>query len=957
MNLPVPASGAGGSVPSQLKSLMGAMSDWQGKLDSLAGDFLSRLQAALTLGQATRLLQVETNLPSGTLVVERIRVTEAVHADEPLWADIDCVSTSAYLALKAITGEQATLKLHQADGSWRQWHGYVVQSAQLGADGGLARYRLTLAAWTHWLKQRRDTRIFQDLTAQDIASQVCSAYPQAHFRFEVMQPGPLRAVTTQFRETDWAFVQRLMAQEGWSWRLDHAEGQHTLVIFDEQAASPDVGTLRFGRTDLRASQGFAEDKITAWRVGQRVGTNAITLGSWDERQLSGVATQTWAQTPQGQVPTLEAYQGHGERQFADGRVSDALHANADVADARARAWMAAHELQQQGAEAHSSVRTLREGVTFAITDHSLYESGQGNRFKVICITHEAANNLGAEAARILQVSDAAEGGYHNHFQAVPADVRLVAMPLNKPTAPGPQTARVVTEGDAPVTTDRDGRVRVQFPWQRGPAPVAGGLTAPDTLAGQTTGHAPGDATSGTWVRVAQGVAGPNWGAVFTPRAGTEVLVDFVDGDIDRPLIIGQLHNGQHDLPWPAGEDSGANHIGALSGWHLPHLDGQGASQWLVDDSQGQLRMRLANYCPSFGWSELTLGHIIAQSGQGGSGHAQRGTWLGEGFYGHTDGWAVVRAGQGLLLTTTARPGMGASVHSTQMDAQEAVAQLKVAQQLGQALSQSAQQQGAQPLHGFEAKQAVASHTEALEQMTQPLVHLDTPVMAAFVTPSVISLFSGQDTSVAVQGDIHLTAGHTLSSISGQTTSLYTHAGGLKAITANGALSLRAHTDAQQIWADQGITVQSTTDEIRIQASDSITLQAGQSAIVIKGGDITFTCPGNWTVKGAMHEWGAGGGGGASLMALPSGAVTISSPLAEPDYSVAFDLKACTELNMSGEPYVAYVQRGNEWVAIQAGVLDDDQTTADILTHGAESVEIFVGDGDWVVLGDDEGGGC
>ena len=103
MNLPVPASGAGGSVPSQLKSLMGAMSDWQGKLDSLAGDFLSRLQAALTLGQATRLLQLETNLPSGTLVVERIRVTEAVHADEPLWADIDCISTSAYLALKAIT--------------------------------------------------------------------------------------------------------------------------------------------------------------------------------------------------------------------------------------------------------------------------------------------------------------------------------------------------------------------------------------------------------------------------------------------------------------------------------------------------------------------------------------------------------------------------------------------------------------------------------------------------------------------------------------------------------------------------------------------------------------------------------------------------------------------------------------------------------------------------------------
>ena len=92
---------------------------------------------------------------------------------------------------------------------------------------------------------------------------------------------------------------------------------------------------------------------------------------------------------------------------------------------------------------------------------------------------------------------------------------------------------------------------------------------------------------------------------------------------------------------------------------------------------------------------------------------------------------------------------------------------------------------------------------------------------------------------------------------------------LAAITAKGALSVRAHTDAQQIWADQDLTVQSTTDEIRIQASRSITLTAGQSQIELKGGDITFTCPGTWTVKGAMHEWGAGGGGGgASLMALP-----------------------------------------------------------------------------------------
>ena len=97
------------------------------------------------------------------------------------------------MALKALTGEVAKLKLQQADGSWRTWHGYVVQTAQLGADGGLARYRLTLAAWTHWLQQRRDTRIFQDLSAKDIIRKVCAAYPQTRFRFDVSAPSPVRA--------------------------------------------------------------------------------------------------------------------------------------------------------------------------------------------------------------------------------------------------------------------------------------------------------------------------------------------------------------------------------------------------------------------------------------------------------------------------------------------------------------------------------------------------------------------------------------------------------------------------------------------------------------------------------------------------------------------------------------------------------------------------------------------
>jgi type VI secretion system secreted protein VgrG len=153
-------------------------------------------------------------------------------------------------------------------------------------------------------------------------------------------------------------------------------------------------------------------------------------------------------------------------------------------------------------------------------------------------------------------------------------------------------------------------------------------------------------------------------------------------------------------------------------------------------------------------------------------------------------------------------------------------------------------------------------------------------------------------------------------VSGQTTSLYTHSGGIKAITANGMLSLRAHTEAQQIWTDQDLTIQSTTDEVRIQASNSITLSAGQSQIVIKGGDITFCCPGTWTVKGATHAWEGGGSGHAELAALPSAGVHI-----EPS-TMVIERRYHDAEPMAGTPYEAVLSDGS----VRRGVLNGAGST-------------------------------
>ncbi|WP_414556038.1 type VI secretion system Vgr family protein, partial [Stenotrophomonas forensis] len=226
------------------------------------------------------------------------------------------------------------------------------------------------------------------------------------------------------------------------------------------------------------------------------------------------------------------------------------------------------------------------------------------------------------------------------FIATGSGVPLRALPQDRPTLHGPQTARVVGIANAAVTPNREHQVRIQFGWQRGSTPNPGGLT--DTGSAQP-GHAPGDHTSGSWVAVAEWVAGPNWGTSFLPRVGSEVLVEFLHGDIDQPRITGQLYNGEVAPPFGGGIDENARHPGVLSGLHTQAHDGSGTQQWLMDDTPGQLRTRLHS---SLADSRLELGYLIVHQ------DTARGALRGEGFELATQGWGNVHAGEGLLLSAS-----------------------------------------------------------------------------------------------------------------------------------------------------------------------------------------------------------------------------------------------------------------------------------------------------------------
>lgn len=855
-----------------------------------AGHALGRFGTKLS--QHARLVTLASSqdgaLPEA-LMAERVRGREAV--GELYAFEVDALSTSTDLDLEQFIGEELTVTLLQPDDTRRAWHGLCTAAEWLGADGGVARYRLLLEPALALLRLRRDSYIFQDKNVQDIVTELFADYPQLRFEFDISSALAVRPICTQYRESDYDFFVRLMVSEGLSWRFEHEQGQpsgdgqsrHKLVVFDSQAESPDLpggAVLRFH--GVRATD--RDDAIDAFGARRQAAANAVTISSWDPAQLLAPNAELSSVLDAGELPLLPVYDGSGERIASSG------------ADGHAQLMLRALELDNKVFEGQGAVRRLAPGHRFELAQHERYPEGE-NAFKCLWVEHEARNNVDAGVASADRAGWIEPGTYRNRFgcvrEAVPIVPRATALP-HPHTALGPQTALVVGVRDATATTVRDHQVRVQFAWQRGQGSNQGGL-AHDV---DEQGSAPGDERSGTWVRVAEALAGPNWGSQFTPRIGTEVLVDFIENDIDRPLVVAQLYTGADVPPFSAGVDSTANHAGTISGIHTRGFDGGGYNQWQLDDTRGQLRMRLASSSAN---TQLNLGYLVAQS----PGNAQRGNYRGSGFELRTDAWAVVRGAEGVLLTTRARAANGSGVSSTQMDAAESLAALKAAQELDTALLDAATAQQALSskatreaqkafmadidpkekgkydgaVNGQEALKGKSGTRELdagapVERFAAPHVLMDSAASINWATPASTVLFAGQQLHWTTQGDTHMSAGYTVSSVAAEAANLYAHEGGIQAIAGNGPVSLQAHTDQLEILADKEVVVLSVNDSIEIKAKQKIVLQAGQSSITLEGVNITFACPGEFSVKGGQHLFDSGASLAAALPPLPSAKTTI-----------------------------------------------------------------------------------
>ncbi|MFD0739827.1 type VI secretion system tip protein TssI/VgrG [Lysobacter koreensis] len=1019
-------------------------------------DDLATLLTALAAGpkQHDRLLRLHTPLGADVLVAETLDGVESLSPSPRGLAgfalQLTALSIDAHLDLAELLGQQVLLELRTAgsplgglaadsidelrpEGSTpgvRPFHGHVSAFERVGSNGGLARYRLRVEPWLAFARQRIDSYVFQDMSVVEIVESVFADYAEQGklvpaWRWELADPAAYRtrSVTTQYEESDLAFVERLLAEEGLFYWFEHAGdpdgeslGVHTLVLADDNAAFGDAGRVRFHRSDATER----EDSIQHWSATRRWQTTRLQRASWDYRSLD-VRTTEASGAPTGEV-ALEDIDTAGPYAYPDRATGDR----------RARQQLEALQVAADSVRGRGSWRRLRPGACFELTQHPAYPDASSARFACVGVRHRARNNLGAEVfaqieqqlglatlpalrlpagldgaafeplsprergwgegsgpegapARVDSASKPATDFYQNTFDALPAAVPYRAQTADghglrlhpKPTVHGTQTAIVVSDG-APLQTDRDHRIKVQFAWQRG------------SNAGNRLNHAAGDdnapATAGawTWVRVATPWAGDNWGGVFVPRRGQEVLVAFLEGDIDRPVVIGSVYNGRGQIDAPhnqlVGGAAGATgnapawfdgngHAPVFTGFKTQALaDSQGGSggfgQLRLDDTPGQGRAQASTTQHD---STLTLGHL-----KGGRDNL-RGTDRGFGAELATQAGGALRAGAGLLLSTES----GAQ----QLSAPIAEQQLALAEQLLAGLNDAARNQGA----GLPEEAAELRAQTALKQLQEtlratqsgraagdgigggegsapgwsnPAIVASSPDGIASVTPADQVWVAGTQATLSADRDLHwLSQGETVVSVAGGI-ALYTQghdapAGkpnqekGIALHAAHGPVSARAHANRARVAAQTSVTIASTQADINVAASQHILATAAGAYLRMEGGNIELGAPGKIEFKASKKAWTGPHASQASLPSLPKAALNL--PETKKKYSQRFDFSEMvvsgshTGLALDNAPITVTTKSGEYLATLRT---DAQGVSTRLFTDAEQDVIAWVGDGEW-----------
>ncbi len=405
--------------------------------------------------------------------------------------------------------QPVAVSIRRPDGSQRFFHGITAGFVNVGPRNRFQLYELQVRPWIWFLSRSQDCRIYQNQSFVDILKVVANdKHGFSKYRTSTTETHAPWEYCVQYRESDFNFIHRLMEQEGLYYFFTHTQTQHELVIVDGKSGhQPIAGESKIPY--LPPNEAYAgREHISYWQRLVTVGTGKVTLRDY-AFDKPNVNLETRSQgTVKGRIPIFEVYDYPGEYSETSAGVNVAKH------------LLEAYQAQHARIEGAGHCPALATGCLFDLIEHP--RSSENGKYLV------TSSEIEVESGEIEQF-EGAENRFETKFTTIPADVPF-RLPRNtpKPTIAGPQTAVVVGKTGEDLWVDKFGRVKVQFHWDR---------------LGQK------DENSSCWIRVSQPLAGKNWGAVFLPRTGQEVIVEFLEGDPDRPIITGRVYNENQATPY------------------------------------------------------------------------------------------------------------------------------------------------------------------------------------------------------------------------------------------------------------------------------------------------------------------------------------------------------------------------------------------------------------------------
>ncbi|NUG12356.1 type VI secretion system tip protein VgrG [Acinetobacter seifertii] len=801
--------------------------------------------------------------------------------NDGLSAELICLSTNPYIELKKFIGSQVAVDQVTDSGQLFRTTGIVTGASQGQSDGAFSLYRLTMQDATSLWHKRRNSRVFMNKSVVDIIEVIFKEWQSKSPLFAsslqldtsgLTKTYDVRPFSMQSNESDYAYLTRIMREESINWLVDEAsylvasnsqsiEAQKLRLIDDNaQFQSLERRTIRYHRSN--ATEQY--DSITSFIAQRQLQPTAIHIQRWQADSLSQedasgsvVSSHQHSALRDNESLSLEQAWNISPAWISDLKGEDQATASSNSQLDRLNKHLNQYQaLQAKYFTAHSSVRDTQVGYWFQLIDYPELEKNHSQQDKEFLILNKHfynQNNLPKDiqdqVEKLLTLShwqnskDSDQERQANEFVVVRRNINVVPEydPLKHRPVAHVQRAKVVSDGEE-IHVDEWGRIKVRFLFTRTDD------HSHDGGAGSNNSD-----TDSAWVDVLTPWAGEGYGARFLPRKDEIVVIDFFDGNIDRPFVTGRIHEAQRS-PTKFDIKGQLPDTKKLSGIRSKEVDGSGYNQLRFDDTTGQISAQLHS---SHGSSQLNLGNLSHPKDKAES------EGRGQGFELRTDEWGSIRAAKGILLTSeSSEQAQGEQL--TRSNIKENInfhtESNKYFKELASAHEVDEPDLGAQD--------TLKEKFDKWNESSDALVALHSESVMILDSKESLQLAAKQNIDVSTPKNLQFFTGKSWIAKALDKISIFAKHAGIKIKSGEGDVEVAAQKGKTTLSSKQQMHVYSLNDFVRIESGKGILITAGGGYIKIQDGNIEIACPGLMELKAGQIQTKSGASLSSQLPAMP-----------------------------------------------------------------------------------------